>query len=75
MVVAAKNAISTKQANRVVILDWDIHHGNGTQDLTIQDPNIFYISLHRKGRTSLAFFPGTGSHEEVGKGAAGKGLS
>ena len=38
--------------------------------MTYDDPNIFYISLHRKGRTSLAFFPGTGHHAEVGKGEA-----
>lgn len=70
VVVAAKHAIHNKGVRRVVILDWDIHHGNGTQDLTYDDPNILYISLHRKGQNSKSFFPGTGSHEEVGSGDA-----
>jgi hypothetical protein len=70
VVVAAKHAIITKGLSRVVILDWDIHHGNGTQNLTYDDPNILYISLHRKGQNSKSFFPGTGSHEEVGSGDA-----
>lgn len=70
VVVAAKYAVHSKAVRRVIILDWDIHHGNGTQDLTYDDPHIFYISLHRKGRTSAAFFPGTGSHTQVGSGEA-----
>lgn len=70
VVIAAKHAVNTKAVRRVIILDWDIHHGNGTQDLTYDDPQIFYISLHRKGRTSAAFFPGTGSHVQVGSGEA-----
>lgn len=48
VVVAAKHAIQSQRAQKVVILDWDIHHGNGSQDLTYNDENILFISLHRK---------------------------
>jgi acetoin utilization deacetylase AcuC-like enzyme len=70
--VGAKHAIKTGRANRVFILDWDIHHGNGIQDLTIDDPNIFYLSIHRasfgsKNRKSW-YYPGTGRPNEVGTG-------
>lgn len=64
--VAAKHAIATGRATRVVILDWDVHHGNGTQDLTYDDPNIVYISLHRYATGSGYFFPSTGPSAEVG---------
>lgn len=64
VVVAAKHAIQSQRARKVVILDWDIHHGNGSQDLTYNDGDILYISLHRKCGTK--FFPGTGDPEEVG---------
>mmetsp|Transcript_7760 Transcript_7760/g.8541 ORF Transcript_7760/g.8541 Transcript_7760/m.8541 type:complete len:554 (+) Transcript_7760:1-1662(+) len=72
VVVAAKHAIHTQKANRVLILDWDIHHGNGTQDLTYDDPNILYISLHRyttktkQNKKTESFYPGTGHPNEVG---------
>ena len=69
VVVAAKYAIHTKRSKKVLIFDWDIHHGNGSQDLTYEDGNIMYISLHRfsKGtKTSDPFFPGTGKPSEVG---------
>lgn len=54
------------------ILDWDIHHGNGIQDLTYDDPNIFYLSIHRGSFLQNGknwFYPGTGRHTEVGTGA------
>ena len=52
------------------ILDWDIHHGNGIQDLTYDDPNIMYVSIHRgPGRQDRNwFYPGTGFPNECGKG-------
>lgn len=59
--IASKYAIASGRASRVFILDWDIHHGNGIQDLTYDDPNIFYLSLHRN------FYPYTGRHDETGK--------
>jgi len=65
VVVAAKHAIKSQRAKRVVIVDWDIHHGNGSQDMTYNDPDILYISIHRYGPK---FFPGTGRASEVGGG-------
>ncbi len=50
-------------AKRILIMDWDVHHGNGTQDAFYQDPSVLYISTHQ-----YPFYPGTGSMEEVGKG-------
>lgn len=66
------------------ILDWDIHHGNGIQDVTYDDPRIFYVSIHRasfsastgKKSKNAFFYPGTGRHTEVGGGAgAGTNLN
>ena len=72
--VAAKHALSVHRdkCKRVLILDWDVHHGNGTQDLTYDDPNILYVSLHRiaKQGSNTYFFPGTGRPDEVGHGLA-----
>jgi acetoin utilization deacetylase AcuC-like enzyme len=69
--IGAKHAIATGRARRVFILDWDIHHGNGIQDVTIDDPQIFYLSIHRASfskRPSKWFYPGTGRPSEVGVG-------
>jgi len=67
VVVSAKHALKSQRANKVAILDWDIHHGNGSQDLTYNDPDILYISLHRYGKKyGEEFFPGTGRPNEVG---------
>ena len=46
---------------RVLIVDWDVHHGNGTQDIFYQDPRVGFFSAHR-----WPFYPGTGSTEETG---------
>lgn len=51
---------------RVVIVDWDVHHGNGTQHLFEEDPTVFYISLHEDPEMC---YPGTGHRKEKGKGA------
>lgn len=48
---------------RVMILDWDVHHGNGTQHSFEEDPSVLYISLHQ-----WPFYPGTGAADERGKG-------
>ena len=48
---------------RVLIVDWDVHHGNGTQDMVEDDPAIWYLSTHR-----FPFYPGTGGAEERGAG-------
>lgn len=67
--VAAKHALHTERAKRVFILDWDIHHGNGIQNITYDDPNIFYASIHRACFDSKNwFYPGTGRPTEVGGG-------
>ncbi len=50
-------------ASRVAILDFDVHHGNGTQDIFWEDPSVFYVSLHR-----YPFYPGTGAADERGAG-------
>lgn len=54
---------------RVAIIDWDVHHGNGTQDIFSGDPDVLFCSTHRY---SWPFFPGTGHVSERGTGA-GKG--
>ncbi|BBM99274.1 protein MpHDAC3 [Marchantia polymorpha subsp. ruderalis] len=63
--VAAK-AAQAAGAKKVLIVDWDVHHGNGTQDIFDDDPTVLYVSLHRhEGGT---FYPGTGAATEVGVG-------
>ena len=61
--VAAKYIQSKYNLNRIVIIDWDVHHGNGTQDAFYEDPSVMYFSMHR-----YPFYPGTGKKEEIGKG-------
>ena len=56
-------------AERVLILDWDVHHGNGTQDIFAARADVLYMSVHQ-----YPFYPGTGASEEVGVGA-GKGFT
>ncbi|MGH7828972.1 MAG: histone deacetylase family protein, partial [Candidatus Binatia bacterium] len=51
-------------ANRILIMDWDVHHGNGTQDAFYHDPSVLYISTHQ-----YPYYPGTGAIAEVGEGA------
>ncbi|KAF4073636.1 hypothetical protein AMELA_G00245620 [Ameiurus melas] len=51
---------------KILIVDWDIHHGNGTQQAFYNDPNVLYVSLHRYDDGN--FFPGSGAPEEVGVG-------
>lgn len=63
VVVAARAALERDDVSRVLILDWDVHHGNGVQDLTLNDDSILYVSLHRWGN---GFYPGTGAASEVG---------
>ena len=50
--------------DRAVIFDWDVHHGNGTQDIFYDDDDVFYASIHEEG-----LYPGTGAAEETGAGA------
>jgi acetoin utilization deacetylase AcuC-like enzyme len=60
--IAARWAQSDLGVERVAILDWDVHHGNGTQAITGDDPSIFYISLHE-----WPFYPGSGGPDEQGE--------
>jgi len=62
VVVAARHAQRAGR-NRVLIVDWDVHHGNGTQALTESDPTLRYVSLHQH-----PWYPGTGMADERGVG-------
>ena len=66
--VAAAYARSSG-VQRVAILDWDVHHGNGTQDIFFSDGTVLYLSAHRS-----PFYPGTGEAGEVGE-AGGRGFT
>ncbi|BAZ12265.1 histone deacetylase superfamily protein [Calothrix sp. NIES-4071] len=59
--IAAAYALEKPSINRVAILDWDVHHGNGTQAIVETNPNIAYCSLHQ-----YPCYPGTGKHTERG---------
>ena len=61
--LAARHAQSAHGLQRVAIVDWDVHHGNGTQHLFEDDANIFYASLHQ-----FPHYPGTGARGERGLG-------
>ncbi len=63
--VAARAAISDMGLERVAIVDFDVHHGNGTQDILNEDPNILFVSSHQ-----YPFYPGTGGINEIGGGKA-----
>ena len=63
--VASRSLIETGLAKKVAIIDWDVHHGNGTQDQFWDDPNVLYISLHQ-----WPFYPGSGALQEQGGPAA-----
>lgn len=62
--VAARYAQNKyKQVDRVAIIDWDVHHGNGTQGIFYDDPTVFFFSMHQ-----YPWYPGTGSRGETGHG-------
>lgn len=61
--IAARYAQKNHGIERVAVLDWDVHHGNGTQQIFYEDPSVLYISLHQ-----YPFYPGTGSESETGSG-------
>jgi len=69
--VAARRLIEEAAAERVLIVDWDVHHGNGTQDVFWTDPDVYYQSLHQ-----APWYPGTGRATERGEGpGAGRTLN
>jgi acetoin utilization deacetylase AcuC-like enzyme len=67
--VGARHAQAEHGLTRVAILDWDVHHGNGTQHTFEDDPSVLFISLHQ-----FPYYPGTGARDETGIGA-GKGFT
>ena len=67
--LAARYAQQRHGVGRVMIVDWDVHHGNGTQDIFYADPSVFFFSTHQ-----WPLYPGTGRANETGEGA-GAGTS
>ena len=66
--VAAAHAVS-RGLERVLVVDWDVHHGNGTQEMFLRDPRVLFMSTHQ-----WPFYPGTGAARERGEGA-GEGFT
>ncbi len=66
--IAAAHA-RARGLERVAVVDWDVHHGNGTQETFWKDPNVLYVSTHQ-----FPFYPGTGAVLEIGEGE-GKGFT
>ena len=62
--VAARHAMRRHGLERVLIADWDVHHGNGTQDIFYRDPDVLFFSTHQS-----PWYPGTGAAGETGDGA------
>jgi acetoin utilization deacetylase AcuC-like enzyme len=62
--IGARRAVARHKAQRVAIIDFDVHHGNGTQHAFYEDPSVYYISTHLAGH-----YPGTGWENETGSGA------
>jgi len=61
--VAAAHALAAHGAERVLILDWDVHHGNGTNDIFHADPSVLFCSIHES-----PLYPGTGPAQDAGSG-------
>ena len=64
--IAARYAQRKRHVGKVLIIDWDVHHGNGTQEIFYDDDSVFYFSTHQS-----PWYPGTGKADETGRG---KGL-
>lgn len=62
--IAARYAQRVHGVDRVLIMDYDVHHGNGTQDIFYTDPSVYYVSTHQ-----FPLYPGTGNMREIGTGA------
>ena len=67
--VAARHALDSLGVGRVLVFDWDVHHGNGTNDIFHSDPGVLFASIHQS-----PLYPGTGPLSDVGSGA-GEGFS
>ena len=68
--IAAKNAIKNYKMKKILILDFDIHHGNGTEDIFYESNEVLFISIHSYGK----FYPGSGNSKDIGKNE-GKGFN
>ncbi len=62
--IAARTAVQRLGLDRVLVVDWDVHHGNGTQDVFYEDEQVGFFSAHR-----FPFYPGTGRKSETGRGS------
>lgn len=62
--IAARHALDTLDVERIAIIDYDVHHGNGTQDIFYNEPQVLFCSSH-----ASPLFPGTGAEHEQGSGA------
>jgi acetoin utilization deacetylase AcuC-like enzyme len=60
--IAARVIQSERGLERIAIVDWDVHHGNGTEDVFLDDPSVFYVSLHQ-----WPLYPGTGAQDDQGE--------
>lgn len=67
--IAARHAQRNRGLERVAIVDWDVHHGNGTQEIFYKDNSVLFFSTHQR-----PWYPGTGAHSETGDGA-GEGFT
>ena len=67
--VAARRALDAHGVERVLILDWDVHHGNGTEAIFAEDPSVLFVSIHE-----WPLYPGTGPASYLGSGA-GEGFT
>ena len=67
--VAARRALDQHDCARVLVLDWDVHHGNGTEAVFVEDPTVLFCSIHQ-----WPLYPGTGAADHVGRGA-GRGTT
>ena len=69
MAIGAEYLKRTHGAKKILIMDWDVHHGNGTQDAFYADPSVMFISTHQ-----YPYYPGSGAADETGSGA-GQGFT
>jgi acetoin utilization deacetylase AcuC-like enzyme len=67
--IAARALVDEGLVSKVLVVDWDVHHGNGTQHIFEEDPAVFYFSVHQS-----PLYPGTGARDETGRGA-GQGMT
>jgi acetoin utilization deacetylase AcuC-like enzyme len=67
--IAARHAVDVRGCERVMVVDWDVHHGNGTDDVFQGDPQVLFVSIHQS-----PLYPGTGPAGDVGSGA-GRGFT